>query len=223
MRSASSTSLHGQQRERGQRRVARPDQMVAAQCVGAVAPGRAHAGDQSTRKHPVLMRLEHRRRHQRFLGKPLLRRRQRELSAPILPPLEERLPDRRITLGKRRPRQRMRASAQRGEAQGDHALPLDQRRRQGDVAPLGARETVGEAAIAREILPAVRRADIAHAQVGHRHVRGHAQRADLDGRVGRAILDPGIVVVAVGAQVRRRDDSEPVGPLQVEMHKHDIA
>ena len=89
----------GKQGEGGQRRVARPHQMIAAEGVGAVSPRRAHAGDGSARKHAVFVGLEHRRRHQRLFAEPGIGRRQVELAAPTLPPLEELLPDRLVALG----------------------------------------------------------------------------------------------------------------------------
>ena len=85
MRRASSTSLTASSAKAPITRVARPDQVVAAERIGVVAPRRAHARHHRAGEHPVLVHLENGRRHQRLVEKAGILRGQRQASRPSAP------------------------------------------------------------------------------------------------------------------------------------------
>ena len=81
---------------------------------------------------------------------------------------------------------------------------------------------VGEPAVAGEVLPAVRRTDIAGALMGHRDVGGDAHRPAEDRRVEVAPLHPCGVVITALAEMGRRDDPQTVRSLDVVADQQDV-
>ena len=75
----------------------------------------------------------------------------------------------------------------------------------------------------RQVLPAVRCADIAGAELRHGHAGRETEAAVASGGIEGGLVDPGGVVVAGGAEMGRGDDAETIGPLQHVMHEQHVA
>src|SRR6185437_16912959 len=88
-----------------------------------------------------------------------------------------------------------------GKAERDHAAAAARLCAQGDRAVTGTREIARELRMTVQILPAVRGADVAGAEVKEWSIRSETHRSIAAARIGNAIPHPGGVVAAGAAQM----------------------
>ena len=135
--------MRGQQGKCGERRIARPHQVIAAQIVGAIAPRHAQAGDHRSRICAILVNLQHRGRQQPRIAEDIVRTRQLQLRTPVVPVLQK--------FGAQRSERRRQRSARpgkgtisaAGETKREDAGIVRELSGERHAAVLGAGETIG--------------------------------------------------------------------------------
>ena len=214
---------HGHQREPRFDAIARPHQVVAARAVARLSPRHAQAGDDRARIGPVLVHFQDDRRDIGLaldfgwaLGDD-------QLLPPILPAIDEALPDRAVAFAQARPRQGARAFRAVGEAQRQRALVRRELAEQGDVAGERLGEGPGHASVLGEVVPAVGDPDIARARPREPAIAGEAE--GVVAFPGQEVLaGAGIVVHAAVAEMRRQQRIEPRALAgEAEGDEHDVA
>ena len=163
---ASRVLVRCQQRKGRERGIARPHQVVAAERIRAVTPGHAEAGDDGAGIGTILVNLQHRRREQSRIARGVVRAAATAAARPSparpagTPRAECRRPSASaVRTSVRAPRA---DSAKPSASTPLRSLGLAA---QGHGAVAGARVAVGQRAVVIQILPAVRGADIAAAQM----------------------------------------------------------
>ncbi len=207
-------------RERRLHRVARPDEMVSAGVVVAVAPRHAQAGDDRAGIGAVLMHLDDGGRQFRFARHARRRVRQRQRPGPVLPLFDEDAPRFVVVVGKAGSGECSRAFRRFRETERQCAGRGRDLAHQRDIAVRGMRIRPCHRAVAGEILPSVGKAGIADAGAREAGIAAQAQRRSVV--AGEEILAGERAVVARARQMRREQgiETKSVAVQRVADHQH---
>ncbi len=166
-----------QKREAGIHRVARPDQVVAAEVVARISPRHAQRGHDRAGKCPVLVGAQDRGGAPRLLdtagGKAGFVR--RDAGRPGFPPRQRRPAHDVVTGGDGRPRERSGALARAGKGEGNETLIGRKLAHERDVARSRATIRPGHRAVQVEVLPAIRGAGMSGTGAGEARACGKAE------------------------------------------------
>jgi hypothetical protein len=139
--------------------------------------------------------------------------------SPGLPLLEEQRARVDDSFGEARLGETRRTRRGVGKAESEDALRVLELAREGDVAIVCAIEGPGESSMLIEILPAIGSTHEPRALVGEWAVGAESERIGAVFRDQGMLVDPSGVALPGPVQVRRDDDDELVGTLQIEANE----